>query len=603
MPARGVIQSPVLVGRDAFLTLIEGRLADAAAGSGQLLFVAGEAGIGKTRLLGVIARQAHASGFAVARAAAFPGDVQSFAGLLLDLASDLVSAREPALSTLGRSLTSRVRPISADAGDAHHRRRLLVQDLADLLVTADPGTAALIVLEDLHWADELSLDVLGHLAGRLATRPVLVVGAYRSDELYPTRPMRELRARLLGQRLAEEIRLPRLGPDQTATVASAILGRSAPAQVVAAIHERSDGIPLHVEELLAAIDEDALTPQSGVAVRSAAVPDTLGDAVLSRARQLATRTRQVASAAAVIGRSLDFDLLTAITDADPDEVAAALRELRDAYFVLPGSDTVSFDFRHALIRDALYADTDLPVRRRLHERVARTAAERGYRGAFISAHFEQAGCPGPAYEHAAAAAGEAASMSAHGEALELYRRAVRNLPAGLAALDRAALFAALGDEAAATDDNTAAAQAYRAAHELATGAGDVRAAAALAPRMAAVAHLLGEGLDAAWARCKRRWTTWTEWPTRIVSGPGCAPPWPLLTCWMTASTKPSPTGSSAGLKASESATRRPPSTPPPRSERCWSSSAGWMKAGDCSKTRSPAPAARSRRRRRHADTA
>jgi predicted ATPase/DNA-binding CsgD family transcriptional regulator len=494
--ARGVIQSPVLVGRDAFLTLIERRLADTAAGSGQLMFVAGEAGIGKTRLLGVMARQAHASGFAVARAAAFPGDVQSFAGLLLDLASDLVLAREPALSALGRSLTSRVRPISADDGDAHHRRRLLVQDLADLLVTADPGTAALIVLEDLHWADELSLDVLGHLAGRLAMRPMLVVGAYRSDELYPALPMRELRARLVGQRLAEEIRLPRLGLDQTATMASAVLGRPAPAQVVAAIHERSDGIPLHVEEFLAAIDEGALTPQSGAAVQAATVPDTLGDAVLSRARQLAARTREVASAAAVIGRSFDFDLLTAITGASPDEVAAALRELQNAYLVLPGADAVSFDFRHALIRDALYADTDLPVRRRLHERVARIAAERGYRGAFISAHFEQAGCPGPAYEHAAAAAGEAASMSAHGEALELYRRAVRNLPGELSALDRAALFAALGDEAAATDDNTAAAEAYQTAHELATGARDMRAAAALAPRMVAVAHLLGEGVDA-----------------------------------------------------------------------------------------------------------
>ena len=104
--------------------------------------------------------------------------------------------------------------------------------------------------------------------------------------------------------------------------------------------------------------------------------------------------------------------------------------------------------------------------------------------------------PGLAYEYAAAAAAEAAALSAHGEALELYRRAVRSLPAGLPALDRAALFTALGDEAAATDDNTAAAQAYQTAHELATGAGDVRAAAALAPRMAAVAHLLGEGLDA-----------------------------------------------------------------------------------------------------------
>src|SRR5690242_17187892 len=485
-----------MVGRDSFLALAEDRLAAAAAGSGQLLFVAGEAGIGKTRLLGAIAQQAHASGFAVVRAAAFPGDGQSSAGLLLDLASNLVPARDPALGTLGRGLMERVRQSSSDAGDAHHRRRLLVQDLADLLATADAGAPFLILLEDLHWADELSLDVLAHLAGRLTTRAVLVVGAYRSDELYPALPMRELRARLLGQRLAGEIRLPRLGLAQTATLVSAVLGRPAPGRVVAAVHERSDGIPLHVEELLAAVDDDALTPGSGAGVQSAAVPDTLGDAVLSRARQLATRTREVASAAAIIGRSFDFDLLIEITGLSPDEVAGALRELQDAYFVIPGHDAVSFDFRHALIRDALYADTDLPVRRRLHERVARAAVDRGYRGAFVSAHFEQAGDPGLAYEYAAAAAAEAAALSAHGEALELYRRAVRSLPAGLPGVDRAALFAALGDEAAATDDNTAAAQAYQTAHELATGAGDVRAAAALAPRMAAVAHLLGEGLDA-----------------------------------------------------------------------------------------------------------
>jgi DNA-binding CsgD family transcriptional regulator len=491
-----VIQSPVLVGRDTYLALVEARLARAAAGAGELLFVAGEAGIGKTRLLGSAARRARASGFTVARGAAFPGDTQSLAGLLLDLASDLTSAADPALSDLGQRLTSRVREIPTGAGDAHHRRRLLVQDLADMVVTAGPGTPVLLVLEDLHWADELSLDVLGHLAGRLGTRPMLVAGAYRSDELYPQLPMRNLRARLLGQRLAEEVRLPRLGLAQTATMTSATLGRPVPAQVVAAIHERSDGIPLHVEEFLAAIDEGALTPQSGAEVQAAAVPDTLGDAVLTRAQLLTTLAREVASAAAVIGRSFDFDLLTAVTGAGPDEVAGALRELQDAYLVLPGADAVTFDFRHALVRDALYADTDLPLRRRLHERVARAAVDRGYRGAFVSAHFEQAGDPGLAYEYAAAAAAEAAALSAHGEALELYRRAVRSLPAGLPALDRAALFTALGDEAAATDDNTAAAQAYQTAHELAAGAGDVRAAAALAPRMAAVAHLLGEGLDA-----------------------------------------------------------------------------------------------------------
>ena len=139
MPVGGVIQSPVLVGRDDFLTLMESRLGGAAAGAGRVLFVAGEAGIGKTRLLGSLTRRAQAARFAVARAAAFPGDVQSLGGLLLDLASDLVSGPDPVLGDLGQGLTSRLRAIPPDAGDAHHRRRLLVQDLADLLVTAGPA--------------------------------------------------------------------------------------------------------------------------------------------------------------------------------------------------------------------------------------------------------------------------------------------------------------------------------------------------------------------------------------------------------------------------------------------------------------------------------
>ena len=495
MAGRGVVQSPVLIGREDFVTLAGRRVAQAAAGAGQLLFVAGEAGIGKTRLLSAVGREAQAAGFEVVRASAFPGDVNSFAGLLLDLAGALLPAAGPVLSDLGRNLSARVRAIPVADGDAHHRRRLLVQDLVDLLVANDPGQPVLMILEDLHWADQLSLDVLGHLAARLGALRLLVAGAYRSDELYPRLPMRDLRARLLAQRLAEEIRLPRLQLDQTAAMTSAVLGRPAPAQLVRAIQERSDGIPLHVEELLAAIDEDDALDQPGAAVQATAVPDTLGDAVRSRAKHLAPGTHQVAAAAAVIGRSFDFDLLAEVTTASPDEVAAALRELREAALVLPGADTVTFDFRHALIRDTLYADADLPLRRQLHERVAQAAAARGYRDAFVSAHFEQAQQADLAFQHAVTAAREAAAISAHDEALELYGRALRCLPAGLSALDRAELLAALGDESAATDDNVQAAEAYRTAHELAVAAGDLRAAAALVPRAVAVAHLLGASLD------------------------------------------------------------------------------------------------------------
>jgi DNA-binding CsgD family transcriptional regulator len=495
VPASGVVQSPVLVGRDAHLALLARRLDDAAAGRGQLMFVAGEAGIGKTRLLGVLARQAGMKDFAIARAAAFPGDTQSLGGLLLDLASDVAAADAPALRRLGQDLGARVRAMPAD-GDAHHRRRLLVQEVTDQLATAGSGGPLLIVLEDLHWADELSLEILGHLAGRIAGRPVLVAGAYRSDELYPRLPMRELRARLLSQRQADEIRLQRLGLEQTATMTSATIGQQVPAQVVAAIYARSDGIPLHVEEILAAIGQGVLTiPDSSAAVQAAAVPDTLGDAVLTRTGRLDERTRRVTAAAAVIGRSFDFDLLTAVTGASPDEVAAALRELQDAYLVVPSADAASFDFRHALIRDALYADTALPLRRRLHERTAQAAVSRGYPDSFVSAHFEQAANPGLAYRHAIAAAAQSASLSAHREALDLYRRAARNQPPDLPVLEQAELFAAVGDEAAAADDNDAAAEAYQTAHDLAAGAGDRRVAAALVPRMAAVAHLRGEQLD------------------------------------------------------------------------------------------------------------
>ena len=102
------------------------------------------------------------------------------------------------------------------------------------------------------------------------------------------------------------------------------------------------------------------------------VPDTLADAVLTRARALDDRARQVAEAGAVIGRSFELELLGAVSRLDPEAVDHGLRQLQERYLVVPGADPHgSFDFRHALIRDVLYDDIPLPRRRRLHERVAR----------------------------------------------------------------------------------------------------------------------------------------------------------------------------------------------------------------------------------------
>ena len=187
------------------------------------------------------------------------------------------------------------------------------------------------------------------------------------------------------------MRLPRLTLEQTATLTSSLLSRPASAQLVTAVQERTDGIPLHIEELVAGADERFLDRLAQAGPADLDVPHTLADAVLLRVAALDDCSRGIAGAAAVIGRSFDFDLLTEVTQADLDTVDRCLRALRSTHLILAGSAPDSFDFRHALIRDALYAELPLPQRRRLHERVAVVAAERGYRSAFVSAHFDQAG--------------------------------------------------------------------------------------------------------------------------------------------------------------------------------------------------------------------
>lgn len=495
MPAETVVASPVLVGRDEFLALADRRLEESAAGRGRLLFVSGEAGIGKTRLLSSISRRAERLGFAIIRAAAFPGDTEATGGVLLDLAGDLRAASDPSSQVVGRALSDRFRAPLAEEGDPHRQRRLLVQDLVDALSQLDRDRRLLIVLEDLHWADQLSLEVIGRVAARLRAHATLVVGAYRSDELFPQVPMRRWRGRLVSQRVAEEIRLPRLSVTQTATLTSAVLGRPAPAHIVSAVHDRSDGIPLHVEELLAAAGDAAMAPHLAGGVQGLGVPDTLADAVLARAQALDDPVRAVAAAAAVIGRSFDFDLLTAVTQQPPESVDRCLRQLQSVYLVEAGADEVSFDFRHALIRDVLYADIALPRRRQLHERVALVGVERGYRDAFVSAHFDQADLRASAHRHALLGAREATVASAHREALGLYRRALRNLPPSTSPHDHATLLAAIGAEAAAVDDNVAAAEAYTQAHTVWTRCGDRLAAATVVPPLVAVSHLLGEALE------------------------------------------------------------------------------------------------------------
>ena len=170
-------------------------------------------------------------------------------------------------------------------GDALGARRLIVRGVADRIL-AEIDRPTFLVFDDLHWADEMSLEVIGELARHAGDRPLLIVADYRHDELPLDTIHREWRARLLAQRHATEIRLQPLTLEETATATSLILGGDLPAprDVVEAVHARTNGIPLHIEELLAALDDDER--MDGKRIREAHVPDTIGDAVLARLSRL-----------------------------------------------------------------------------------------------------------------------------------------------------------------------------------------------------------------------------------------------------------------------------------------------------------------------------
>lgn len=481
----GSVLCPLLVGRDDLLQLADRRLTETADGHGRLLLLAGEAGIGKSRLLGAVLRKARAAGFRVSKGDLGPHDKQVPLAAILDMARTMRD--DPAFGSLGSELLA-LR--GGQGADALGSRRLLVVDIADRIIASIDGPTVL-AFEDLQWADELSLEIIGELARLEPDRPLLLVGAYRLDELPSGSFHREWRSRLLSQRLAEEARLNRLTYDETALVTTLILatGLPAPREVVSAVHERTNGIPLHIEELLAALDDEART--NGAAIRSAVVPDTIEDAVLARVARLSDDARVVARAGAVIGRCFVPDVLAGILDRPVAELDAPLEELVGASVLYPFEflDRGFYDFRHQLLRDALYATVPATELRRLHARAGEFGAlMEGASEIHASVHFERAGLRAQAYRAALAGAREASVISSRREAFELYGRAVANLPDGLGALELARLYDEYSVAAFAIDDMPASVETSTLARRYYLEAGRPIEAAEQLVNLAAVAR-------------------------------------------------------------------------------------------------------------------
>ncbi len=452
----GSIQSPLVVGRDDVLTRIDRAVAEAKAGRGRLLLFAGEAGIGKTRLVGTSLRQAAGAGFRASKGDLSPNDQ------LVSLASIADLARSMRKDQFGDLATDILATRGGKGGDSLASRRILVHELTDRIVAAIDRPTAL-AFEDLQWADELSLEVIGELARAAGKLPLLLIGSYRLDELPSGSIHREWRARLLTQRLAEEITLDRLTPEQTSLVTTLILatGLPAPREVAEAVHERTNGIPLHIEELLAALG--GAEAVDGRVVRDAAVPDTIEDAVLARVGRLSEDARSVARAGAVLGRCFVPEVVAGIMNRPVEGLDEALEELVDAAILFPYNhvDRGYFDFRHQLLRDALYHAVPQAERRRLHARAAEFGQKlAGASEVHASLHYERAGLKADAFRAALAGAKAAGAMVSRFEEFELYRRAIANIPDGLTASELGDLYAAYGTAASSVDDVRAMEEAF-----------------------------------------------------------------------------------------------------------------------------------------------
>lgn len=464
-----------LVDRDDVLALVAQRWDAAREGSGQFLLVCGEAGIGKSRLLDETLTLLDGSPSLTTRA--WPRDAEFPGAVLFDLAREL---RQRGKRDAGAAMHERLTR-QDNAGDDARRHRLLVGDLADQVIALLADHPMLLRIEDLHWADELSLDVLERAAPMIRRTSSLVLATYRSDEVRPGSALAAFRAGLLRERFAEEVPLDRLDRLGTLRLAESLLGEVPSAQLIDILHERSNGIPLYIEELIAACDTDA-------------VPETVAEAVRMRTARLDEGVAGIVTAAAAIGCSFEFDLLSEVVDHPEDEIDRALRVLVDEHLMVTLSPT-KFDFRHALIRDALYEAVPPFRRRSLHAAVARASEQAGIRRSYLSEQYELANMPEQAYHHALQSALEASDLSAHREAVELYARALRTAPADAPLADLAFLNRRFGVELAVADRNAEAAERLQVAIDQYRAIGDITHAAGVTARLLSVRHQLGDDLE------------------------------------------------------------------------------------------------------------
>ncbi len=422
------------VGRAEELGRLLGVLARAEQGRPAVALVAGDAGVGKTRLLTELAAHAEQQGVRVLVGGCMEvGDLGlpyvPFVDAFRDLGArpgeaELATELAATVPGLGLLLPRAPAPAPVPAalpGEGFERVRLF-DGVLSLLVGLSELAPVLLVIEDLHWADRSTRDLVSFLTRTLRTGRVALVASYRSDDLHRRHPLRPLLAELLRVPDLERIELHPFSRGELAQHLAALGGGDLPAETVDRILARSEGNPFFAEELLAA----------GATRRDVALPEALADVLRDRIEALPDLAQQVLKVAAVAGRRVSHDLLVAAAGLPEAEVEQGLREAIAAQVLVADPVTESYRFRHALLQEVVYSDLLPGERTRLHATYARLLVGDGDGG--FGGHGPAAG------SSAAGAQGGRGAPRWDNRAAELAYHALasHDLPGALAALVRAA---------------------------------------------------------------------------------------------------------------------------------------------------------------------
>jgi DNA-binding CsgD family transcriptional regulator len=381
--------SPTFVGRQLDLTALRMLLTRKRAGFAPHILLAGEAGIGKTRLAAELMSSAAQAGFLVLKGQCFETEADLPYAPFLPLLQSFIAHTRPhesarlrlppladiaqLLPELALALPDHDLPPLDFGASPERSKRLLFTAITHLLTDASAAQPLLLIVEDLHWCDDISLELLLHIARRSRDIPLMLLGTYRDDEL-PGR-VRDWRGQLNRERLGQEFILERLTQPEVAALTRALLRseHTFALDLVEKLTFLSDGNPFHVEELLKSCVMSGNLHLAGDRwvwdAHSAVVPASIYETVQRRLAFLSPDARQLLVLAAVAGRRFDITLLQQVLGCSEEQLLTWLKELVAAQLVVEESAD-QFAFRHALTQQAIYTSLLSRERQPLHRRLA-----------------------------------------------------------------------------------------------------------------------------------------------------------------------------------------------------------------------------------------